>query len=184
MPRRSRLANTVVVSVTDVSRKPAAASYAFSAQVQKIRSVAAVLEAVPYLHSAASPSPALSVGSCIHEATVMRTAFASLTIIVLAASCSQPAEVNLSTSLEAFRNPSSSRAPGPQAWNTTRGDRTGCRSSRTCSAVKQWGSPGRPRSPSSSCSVEAVFEHDRLVSSNFSGNAAMCNAVFAPCLGQ
>jgi hypothetical protein len=33
-----------------------------------------------------------------------------------------------------------------------------------------------------SCSVDAVFEHDRLVSSVFSGNLAMCQLVFAPCL--
>jgi hypothetical protein len=33
-----------------------------------------------------------------------------------------------------------------------------------------------------SCSVDAVFEHDRLVSSVFSGNLSMCQLVFVPCL--
>lgn len=38
--------------------------------------------------------------------------------------------------------------------------------------------------PLESCSVDAVFERDRLVSSSFSGNQAMCETVFAPCLGR
>lgn len=36
--------------------------------------------------------------------------------------------------------------------------------------------------PAESCSVDAVFEQDRLVSSAFSGNPSMCQLVFAPCL--
>jgi hypothetical protein len=36
--------------------------------------------------------------------------------------------------------------------------------------------------PPESCSVDAVFEHDRLTSSAFSGNLSMCQLVFAPCL--
>jgi hypothetical protein len=36
--------------------------------------------------------------------------------------------------------------------------------------------------PPESCSVDAVFEQDRLVSSTFSGNLTMCQLVFAPCL--
>jgi hypothetical protein len=32
------------------------------------------------------------------------------------------------------------------------------------------------------CSVDAVFQDDRLASANFSGNLAMCNLVFGPCL--
>ena len=38
--------------------------------------------------------------------------------------------------------------------------------------------------PAESCLVDAVFEQDRLVSSSFSGNQAMCEWVFAPCLGH
>lgn len=36
--------------------------------------------------------------------------------------------------------------------------------------------------PTESCSVDAVFEHDRLVHSVFSGNLTMCRLVFASCL--
>ena len=32
------------------------------------------------------------------------------------------------------------------------------------------------------CSVDAVFQDDRLASANFSGNLSMCNLVFGPCL--
>jgi hypothetical protein len=35
-----------------------------------------------------------------------------------------------------------------------------------------------------SCSVDAVFEQDRLTSSSFSGNLSMCQLVFSPCLGN
>jgi len=35
-----------------------------------------------------------------------------------------------------------------------------------------------------SCSVDAVFEQDRLASATFSGNQSMCGLVFTPCLGQ
>lgn len=38
--------------------------------------------------------------------------------------------------------------------------------------------------PVESCSVEAVFQQDRLVSSSFSGSDSMCQMVFAPCLGH
>ncbi len=33
-----------------------------------------------------------------------------------------------------------------------------------------------------SCSVDTVFQDNRLVSSNFSGDLSMCNLVFGPCL--
>ena len=36
--------------------------------------------------------------------------------------------------------------------------------------------------PDESCSVNAVFQNDRLVSSDFSGNPSMCTLVFSPCL--
>jgi hypothetical protein len=36
--------------------------------------------------------------------------------------------------------------------------------------------------PSASCSVDAVFQNNRLVSSSFSGDQGMCNLVFSPCL--
>ncbi len=32
------------------------------------------------------------------------------------------------------------------------------------------------------CSVDAVFQDDRLASANFSGNLSMCNLVFGPCV--
>jgi hypothetical protein len=35
-----------------------------------------------------------------------------------------------------------------------------------------------------SCSIDATFEQDRLVSSSFSGSLEMCNLVFSPCLGK
>ena len=35
-----------------------------------------------------------------------------------------------------------------------------------------------------SCSVAAVFQESRLVSSTFSGNQSMCQMVFAPCIGK
>jgi hypothetical protein len=35
--------------------------------------------------------------------------------------------------------------------------------------------------PMQSCSVDAVFEHGRLIAVTFSGNHATCNQVFAPC---
>jgi hypothetical protein len=36
--------------------------------------------------------------------------------------------------------------------------------------------------PAESCSVDATFERDRLVTSSFSGNIGMCDLVFSPCL--
>jgi len=42
-----------------------------------------------------------------------------------------------------------------------------------------------PVSPTvGSCSVNAAFEQDRLVSLSFSGDLGMCNLVFSPCLGR
>jgi hypothetical protein len=38
--------------------------------------------------------------------------------------------------------------------------------------------------PPESCSVDTVFVDQHLVSANFSGNLAMCNQVFAPCLQE
>ena len=36
--------------------------------------------------------------------------------------------------------------------------------------------------PVASCSVDAVFQDDRLVSSTFSGDTSMCSMVFGPCV--
>jgi hypothetical protein len=36
--------------------------------------------------------------------------------------------------------------------------------------------------PVASCSVDAIFQNDRLVSSLFSGDQSMCSLVFSPCL--
>jgi hypothetical protein len=36
--------------------------------------------------------------------------------------------------------------------------------------------------PDVSCSVDAVFQNDRLIRSDFSGNPSMCTLVFSACL--
>lgn len=43
---------------------------------------------------------------------------------------------------------------------------------------------GPTAAPVESCSVAAVFENSRLASATFSGNQAMCQQVFAPCLSK
>jgi hypothetical protein len=114
----------------------------------------------------------------------MRTAIAPLAIIALVASCSQPSGVNLSTSLRGIQKSKFLACSGPPSLEYDQGGQDRMSFVTNLQRGQAIGIAGPTAFPVESCSVDAVFEHDRLVSSSFSGNPAMCNAVFAPCFGR
>jgi hypothetical protein len=113
----------------------------------------------------------------------MRTVFPSLTAIIILVACSQPA-VDLSTSLRGIQKSKFLACSGPASLEYDQGGQDRMSFVTNLKRGQVIGIAGPMSAPVESCSVEAVFERDRLVSSRFGGNPAMCDAVFAPCLGQ
>jgi hypothetical protein len=104
-------------------------------------------------------------------------------LVVLAlADCSQPAPANLAASLQGIQRSKFLSCSGPPllsepaaggehmsfVTNLRRGETIGISSPTAF--------------PVASCSVDAIFQNDRLVSSSFSGDMSTCSLVFSPCL--
>jgi hypothetical protein len=103
-------------------------------------------------------------------------------LAALAATCSQQPPVDLATSLKGIDKARFLTCSGPPLLETSEGgqDRMMFLSNLKRGQAIGIGSPAD--GPDASCSVNAVFQNDRLVSSDFSGNPSMCTLVFSPCL--
>lgn len=96
--------------------------------------------------------------------------------------CSQQPPVNLSTALLGIEKSRFLSCSGPPILEYSHAGQDNMSFVTNLKRGSQIGIAG-PTSPApESCSVETVFQHDRLVNSNFSGNYSMCTLVFAPCL--
>jgi len=113
----------------------------------------------------------------------MRTVFPPVMVMIMVVACSQPA-VDLSTSLRGIQKSKFLACSGPATLAYDQGGQDRMSFVTNLKRGQAIGIAGPTFAPVESCSVEAVFEHDRLASSSFGGNPAMCDAVFAPCLGQ
>jgi len=103
-------------------------------------------------------------------------------LVVLVVACSQQPAVDLATSLKGIDKARFLTCSGPPLLETSEGgqDRMMFLSNLKRGQAIGLGSPAE--GPDVSCSVNAVFQNDRLVSSSFSGNPSMCTLVFGPCL--
>jgi hypothetical protein len=114
----------------------------------------------------------------------MRIALALAAVLLVAGSCSQGAGVDLSGALQGIDKSKFLSCSGPP---TLEYDQAGQDRMWFVANLQrgQWiGPTGPTAAPVEACSVDAVFVRDRLASSKFSGNPAMCDAVFAPCISR
>ena len=98
------------------------------------------------------------------------------------AGCSQPAPANLAASLKGIERARFLSCSGPPLLTTSNAGQDQMSFVTNLRRGETIGVTSPTAFPVASCSVDAVFQNDRLVSSTFSGDMSMCNLVFGPCL--
>ena len=98
------------------------------------------------------------------------------------ASCTQQPTPDLSASLKGIDKQRFLSCSGPPAVEFPQGGQDRMSFLTDLRRGSMIGVTNPAAAPTDACSVDAVFENDRLVSSSFSGNQGMCTMVFAPCL--
>jgi hypothetical protein len=111
-----------------------------------------------------------------------RGRFSALLCAVTLAGCSQPAPGNLATSLKGIEKSRFLGCSGPPLLTTSNAGQEHMSFVTNLRRGETIGVTSPTAFPVASCSVDAVFQNDRLVSSTFSGDMSMCSMVFAPCL--
>jgi hypothetical protein len=100
------------------------------------------------------------------------------------ASCSTQPPVDLSKSVQGMSKAQFIACAGPPSLEFSQGGQDHMAFVTNLKRGQPIGITSPIAAPVESCSVNAIFEQDRLVSSNFSGDLGMCNLVFSPCLGR
>jgi hypothetical protein len=114
-----------------------------------------------------------------------RSIYASLVCMALAdtvSGCNQPATVDLATSLTGVEKSKFVSCSGPPLLEYTEGGQDRMSFVTDLRRGSTIGVASPAEMAPESCLVDAVFQNDRLIRSNFSGSLAMCNLVFRPCL--
>jgi hypothetical protein len=106
----------------------------------------------------------------------------SLLILLSLQACDQRAPPDLPGALKGTSKSEFLACSGPPSLEVADGgrDRMAFLTNLQRRAGKSYVNPAL--TPHEACSVNAVFENNRLVSAEFYGNMAMCDWVFAPCL--
>jgi hypothetical protein len=103
-------------------------------------------------------------------------------VTVIAVGCSRQPPPDLATALKGIDKTKFLSCSGPPLldYPTSGQERMSFVTDLRRGAAIGVASPGA-LSPES-CNVDTLFQDERLVSANFSGNISLCNMVFAPCL--
>lgn len=97
-------------------------------------------------------------------------------------SCGGQAPADLAGSLKGIEKSRFLSCSGPPLLEYVQGDEDRMSFVTNLKRGSTIGVASPTAAPPDSCSVDAVFQGDRLVSSTFSGNQSMCGLVFGPCL--
>jgi hypothetical protein len=100
------------------------------------------------------------------------------------ASCSAQPPVDLSKSVQGMSKARFIACAGPPSLEFSQGGQDHMVFVTNLRRGAPIGITSPVAAPVESCSVNATFEQDRLVSSSFSGDLGMCNLVFSPCVGK
>jgi len=100
------------------------------------------------------------------------------------ASCSVQPPVDLSKSVQGMSKAQFIACAGPPSLEFSQGGQDHMAFVTNLRRGQPIGITSPTAAPVESCSVNTIFEQDRLVSSSFSGDLGMCNLVFSPCLGR
>ena len=99
-------------------------------------------------------------------------------------SCANQPQIDLSVRLKGIDQARFLACSGPPMLEIPQGEQVRMTFVTNLQRGASVGILGPTAVPTESCSVNAVFENNRLASSAFSGNLPMCQLVFAPCLVQ
>lgn len=106
--------------------------------------------------------------------------FAVLSVIL--AGCSMQPPPDLNAQLKGIDKARFLSCSGPPALEMPQGNQDRMSFVTNLKRGEMIGIMNPAAAPLESCSVDALFENDRLVTATFSGNQGMCDLVFAPCL--
>ena len=98
------------------------------------------------------------------------------------AACTQQTVADLPTALHGIEKAKFVSCAGPPQLDIAEGGQERMAFVTNLSRGASIGIGAGAAMPVESCSVDAVFAGDRLVSATFGGNRAMCDMVFGPCL--
>ena len=99
-------------------------------------------------------------------------------------SCTSQPPVDLSKSVQGMSKAQFIACAGPPSLEFSQGVQNHMSFVTNLQRGQAIGNTSPTAAPVESCSVNTIFEQDRLVSSSFSGDLGMCNLVFSPCLGK
>ena len=108
--------------------------------------------------------------------------FSAILCVATLADCSQPAPANLAASLKGIEKSRFLSCSGPPLLATSNAGQDQMSFVTNLRRGETIGVTSPTAFPVASCSVDAVFQNDRLVSSTFSGDMSMCSMVFGPCI--
>lgn len=108
----------------------------------------------------------------------------SMTILLIVAGCAQPPPVDLATKLKGISKSQFLTCSGPPIMEYAQQGQDRMSFVTNLRRGQAIGVTSPTAFPVDSCSVDAVFEQDRLVSASFSGSQTMCQWVFASCAGS
>ena len=112
----------------------------------------------------------------------MRKTIRRLAIALIVQACAQQPPADLSASLNGIEKSRFLACSGPPSVEYIQAGQDRMSFVTNLQRGQPIGIASPTALPVESCSVDAVFEQDRLVRSVFSGNLSMCQVVFAPCL--
>jgi hypothetical protein len=103
-------------------------------------------------------------------------------VAVVAQACAPQPTTNLQTALIGIPKPQFLTCSGPPTLELAQADRDRIAFMANLKRGQAIGIASPMALPTESCSGDAVFQNDRLVSLDLSGDQSMCTLVFAPCL--
>ncbi len=112
----------------------------------------------------------------------LRLGLASALLGAPLADCSQPARGDLAASLKGIEKSRFLSCSGPPLLSTSDAGQDHMSFVTNLRRGETIGVSSPTAFPVASCSVDTVFQSDRLVSATFSGDTSMCSMVFGPCL--
>lgn len=112
----------------------------------------------------------------------MRLNIHHVAIALILQGCAQPAPVDLPTALKGIEKSKFLACSGPPTLEMQQAGQDQMSFVTNLQRGQVTGLASPAAAAPDACSVNAAFEHDHLVSSQFSGNLPMCQLVFNPCL--
>jgi hypothetical protein len=112
----------------------------------------------------------------------MHSRCSTIALLLTLAACTQQPQPDLSAALKGTDKAQFLACAGPPSLEDVQGSQDRMWFVTNLKRGNAIGIAGPTALAPESCSVAAVFENSRLISSTFSGNQSMCQLVFAPCL--